>query len=271
MDKIKITNLKVFAYHGVYEEEKNNGQDFYINTVLYTNTRKAGQSDDLQLSTNYGEVCHFINDYMTKHTFNLIESVAENLAENILLSFPLISSIDLEICKPHAPIGLPFENVSVCITRSWKKAFLGIGSNLGNKQAYIDNAIRQLSTNSKTRNIRVSKIIETEPYGMKDQDTFFNGAIEIETILSPFELLDFLHSIENNAHRERKIHWGPRTLDLDILLYENEIINTENLTIPHIDMKNRIFVLEPLCELAPYYIHPVFKKSIKQMLCEIRK
>lgn len=109
----------------------------------------------------------------------------------------------------------------------------------------------------------------TEPYGGVEQDDFLNGAIEAETFLSPDALLHKLHAIEQEAGRERKIHWGPRTLDLDILLYDHEIIDTEKLTIPHIDMQNRQFVLEPLSQLAPAYMHPVLHKTISQLLAEM--
>ena len=104
MDIIRIDNLEVYAYHGVYDEEKEKGQYFYVNAELYTNTRKAGMNDDLDTSTNYGTVCDFIHDFMTKHTYDLIETVAEQLAQALLLEFKLVKSVLLEIRKPHAPI-----------------------------------------------------------------------------------------------------------------------------------------------------------------------
>ena len=108
-------------------------------------------------------------------------------------------------------------------------------------------------------------------YGGVEQDDFLNGAIELETLLSPIELLHFLQKTELEAGRERKIHWGPRTLDLDILFYEDVISQTKELMIPHPDMQNREFVLKPLTELCPYYMHPLFHKSVKQMLEELSR
>ena len=93
--------------------------------------------------------------------------------------------------------------------------------------------------------------------------------LRLRTLLTPEELLDRLHELEAAANRERIIHWGPRTLDLDILFYDNEIIDTPNLHIPHIDMENRDFVLKPLDEIAPYYRHPVLNKTIHQLLNEL--
>ena len=97
-----------------------------------------------------------------------------------------------------------------------------------------------------------------------------NGALKLRTLLTPEELLDRLHELEQAAHRERIVHWGPRTLDLDILLYDQMIIDTPVLHVPHIDMENRDFVLIPLTELAPYYRHPVLNKTILQLLKELQ-
>ena len=145
MDIIRIDNLEVYAYHGAYDEEKEKGQYFYVNAELYTNTRKAGMNDDLDVSTNYGTVCDFIHDFMTKHTYDLIETVAEQLAQALLLEFKLVKSVLLEIRKPHAPIEKEFESVSVEIERGWHEAFVAFGSNLGDKEKFIDEAIEALS------------------------------------------------------------------------------------------------------------------------------
>ncbi len=266
MDEIRIENLKVYAYHGVYAEENERGQDFYVNAVLYTDTRRAGREDALTLSTDYGEVCHFINDFFKIHTFQLIETLAEKTAEQVLLHFPLVKEMDLEIRKPHAPIGLPFESVSVKIHRGWHKAYVAFGSNMGDKRAYIEGAIRKIKKNERIRNLRVSSIIQTAPYGeVQDQDDFLNGAAEFETLYTPEELLDFLHQLEQEAERVREIHWGPRTLDLDIIFYDDLVLDTQELTIPHADMHNREFVLKPLCELAKHVRHPLLGMTVEEL------
>ena len=130
MDRIKIQNLEVFGHHGVFSEETKLGQKFLVNATMYTNTRAAGYSDDLEKSINYGEVCHFITGYMQNHTFKLIEAVAEHMAQAMLMEYPLLQKLDLEIRKPWAPIGLPLENVSVEISRGWHTVYLSAGSNL---------------------------------------------------------------------------------------------------------------------------------------------
>lgn len=270
-DFIKITNLKVFAHHGVFPEETRDGQDFYVNAKLFLDCRKAGKTDNLSDSLNYGEVSHFITDFLQDHTYKLIESVAEQLAEAMLLSMPVLKGVEIELCKPYAPIGLPFENVSVTIERQWHEVYLAVGSNLGDKNAYIENGIEELRQSKEIKDVRVSELLVTKPYGGVEQDDFVNGAIALKTMLSPQELLERLHEIEQHANRERIIHWGPRTLDLDIIFYDKLVYEDENLIIPHIDMQNRDFVLKPLAELCPNYRHPVFGKTVSQLLGELKE
>ena len=269
MDEIRIDNLEVYAYHGVYEEENKEGQKFYVNAVLYTDTRPAGLADDLELSTNYGEVCHFITEWMQCHTCKLIETVAEKLAQEILLKFNLLTGVRLEIRKPYAPIGLPFESVSVCVERGWHTVYLSVGSNMGDKEKYIRQGIEALRAHPLIETEKVSKLLETEVYGGVEQDVFLNGALSVRTLLTPLELLEVLHRIEAAAGRERLIHWGPRTLDLDIVFYDKLIYEDEQLIIPHVDMQNRYFVLKPLSELIPNYRHPVLGKTVSEMLTAV--
>lgn len=269
MDEIRITNLEVYAYHGVYPEENEKGQAFYVNAVLYTDTRAAGLADNLELSTNYGEVCHFITKYMQEHTFQLIETVAEGLAKEILLQFNLVDKLSLEIRKPHAPIGLPFESVSVCIERGWHRVYLAVGSNMGDRAAYIRQGIETLQKHPQIVVEKVSGLLETKAYGGVEQEDFLNGALELRTLLSPGELLACLHQIEADAKRERLVHWGPRTLDLDIIFYDKLVYEDQELIIPHVDMQNRYFVLKPLCEIAPNYRHPLLGKTVTELLASV--
>ncbi len=265
MDKIKITNLKVFAHHGVFPEETRDGQDFYVNAVLYLDCRAAGRTDDLDKSINYGDASHFITEFLQQHTYQLIEAAAEHLAEAMLLAMPLLERVEIELCKPHAPIGLPFENVSVTIERGWHQVYLAVGSNMGEKEDYITKGIESLRETSGIIVQQVSDMIVTKPYGGVEQDDFVNGAIAIRTLLTPHELLDRLHEIEAAAGRERLIHWGPRTLDLDIIFYDKLVYEDDTLIIPHVDMANRIFVLEPLMQLCPNYRHPVLGRTMAEL------
>lgn len=269
MDKIKIIDLEIFANHGVYPEENALGQKFLVSAILFLDTRDAGQTDDLNLSVNYGTISHLINESMKKNQFLLIEKVAEHLAKTILLFDPRILEITIEVKKPWAPIGLPLKTVSVEIHRKWHEVYLSIGSNMGDREQFIEQAISSLAQLPDCHIKKVSEILETEPYGGVAQDAFLNGAIHMTTLLSPKELLDALHKIEQDAGRERLIHWGPRTLDLDILFYDHEVVEDVNLCIPHVDLQNRWFVLKPLSEIAPYLRHPVYGKTVTELLSDL--
>ena len=271
LDEIRIENLEVFAHHGVYPEETREGQNFYVNVVLYTDIEAAGEQDELTLSTNYGEVSLFIHEWMQKHTFKLLEAVAEHLSRELLLRFPYVVSLDLEIRKPHAPIPLNFSSVSVKIHRGWHRSYIALGSNIGDTRAVIANAIEAMRQHPLMEVQRVSSLIVTAPYGGVEQDDFLNGVLCLDTLLSPEELLEELHKMEASAGRERLVHWGPRTLDLDILFYDHLVYHSENLVIPHGDLCNRVFVLEPMNEIDPYFIHPVCGKTIAQLLRELRE
>lgn len=268
-DEIHIENLEFFARHGVFPEETKIGQKFIVSLTMYMNTRKAGKSDNLEVSVDYGAVSHFITDYMKENTFLLIEAAAENLVRELLLHFPLVKGIDLELKKPWAPIGLPVEYASVKISRFWHRAYLGMGSNLGDKKGYLDQAVEKIKEDPECVVEKVSQYLVTEPYGGVEQDDFLNACMVVRTLLSPEELLDKLHEIEQEAHRERIIHWGPRTLDLDILMYDDLVMESDDLIIPHIEMDKREFVLKPLCEIAPNLRHPILKKTVSQLLAAI--
>ena len=271
MDKIEIRDLEIFANHGVFPEENVLGQKFVVSAVMYTDTRPAGLKDDLSSSINYGEVSHMITEFACKHTYKLLEALAENLAEMLLMNLPLLKKVTLRIEKPWAPVGLPLKTVAVEITRSWHTAYVAFGSNMGDKKKYLDDGIRGLGETKGCQVEAVSEYLVTEPYGGVEQDEFLNGVLRLRTLLPPEELLDRLHELEQEANRERIIHWGPRTLDLDILFYDNEIIDTPDLHVPHIDMENRDFVLKPMAEIAPYFRHPVLNRTISQLLDELLK
>ena len=271
MDTIRIENLKVFAHHGVFEEEKRNGQDFYVNARLVSDLKKAGMTDCLTDSTHYGEVCQQMEKSLTKESYDLIERAAEKTAEDILLHFPLIREVTLELRKPHAPIPMEFESVSVEITRGWHKVYIAFGSNMGEKEQYIRNAIEDIKENKFFRQMEVSDLFYSSPYGGVEQEDFVNGVLETETMLEPYELLDYLHTLEKKADRVREQHWGPRTLDLDIIFYDDLILDEKELQIPHKDMKNRDFVLVPLAQLAGYKRHPVLNVTVDEMVKQLKE
>ncbi len=149
-------------------------------------------------------------------------------------------------------------------------AFIGIGSNVGDKIGNCRRAITEIGQCEQTRLIAQSSLYETQPIGYTQQDWFINCVIEIETSLTAYELLQVLEDIEISMGRERILKWGPRIIDLDILFFNDEIIRCEGLTVPHPEIQNRAFVLAPLREIAEGYIHPLLKKSIAQLVADLR-
>lgn len=271
MDQITIRNMEIFGYHGVFEEEAFLGQKFIVTAKLFLSVRQAGKTDDLKKSLDYGEACGLIKKLVETERYMLIESLAEEIAEQLLLSFPILCEVEITVKKPWAPVQVSLDTVEVTIRRGWHKAYLSIGSNIGDREGYLDFAIDRLNDMKDTKVTAVADYLETKPYGDVEQDDFLNGALEIETLKTPVELLSSVMAIEKEAGRERAIHWGPRTLDIDILFYDAVIIQEEDLVIPHVEIQKRLFVLEPLSTIAPFYIHPVYRKSVMDLLQELKQ
>ena len=146
-------------------------------------------------------------------------------------------------------------------------AYLSVGSNLGSRRKNCMRGISAIEKNRECRLRRQSCFYKTEPVDYRDQRWFVNAAVEIETTCDPFELLSMLKTIEADSGRDfGEIRFGPRVLDLDIIFFDNRIVDTDDLVIPHPRMHLRRFVLRPLCDIAPKLIHPVLKKKITQLL-----
>ncbi len=268
-DFIKVTNMKVFAYHGVLEKEKKNGQDFYLNAKVYVDMRKAGLTDKLEDTINYDSICIFLAEVFAERQFDTIEAAAEYTLQEIIVNFPTIEAMELEVRKPHAPLTYVPEDISVTIYREWHTVYLSFGSNVGNPTGHINEAISILKNPYAIRNVKRSDLFVTKPYGPVEQNDFVNGCLEMETYMDPEELVEYIHEIEDYFERDRSIHWGPRPIDLDIVFFDEYIYNSNTLTIPHADMENRMFVLEPLSQLCPGRRHPVWGKTVAQLKKEL--
>lgn len=146
--------------------------------------------------------------------------------------------------------------------------FLGIGSNIGERISFITNALNEIGRIPDTKIVKTSSIYETEPWGNVKQDDYLNCAVEIYTELSAANLLSEIKNIEKKLGRSINGKWTEREIDIDLLFYGNEIIKTEIMNVPHLQIENRKFVLVPLAEISPDFIHPVFKKTVSGLLSE---
>lgn len=262
MDVIKIRNLEISACHGVLDGEKVNAQKFIFDADLKADFFRAAQTDELELTINYADVCNLLVEIATKNVFNLIETLAYRCAFAVLDKFPA-ESVTLTVYKPQAPINHKFKAVGVTVEVNRERAYLSLGSSLGDKRKYLDTAIEKLNNTDGIKVLKVSSYIATEPYGGVARNEFLNCAVEIQTYLSPHALLYEIHRIESECGRVRDKHWGDRTLDIDIVFFGRKVIFEDDLIIPHPEFSKRDFVLTPLKEIAPEFLCPQNHKKLK--------
>lgn len=149
-------------------------------------------------------------------------------------------------------------------------AYLALGANVGHREKNITAALNALEATRELRVVKVSSIYETDPVGgPQDQNKFLNAVAQVSTTLEADRLLAVCRRIEESLGRKRDEHWGPRTIDLDILLFDDEIHSSAELTIPHPMMHERRFVLEPLAEIAPNVMHPMLEQSARELLKQV--
>ena len=149
-------------------------------------------------------------------------------------------------------------------------AYIGLGSNVGDKADNIKKALEILDQFDGLKIVKVSSFYETEPVGYEDQDWFVNAVAKIETTLTAEQLLSIFKRAEKQIGRKDRVRWGPREIDLDLLFYDQIIVNTNDLIIPHPGLHERAFVLAPLAEIAPDFVHPIMKKTIAELLAGLR-
>lgn len=261
MDRVEIRGLTVLTLVGVLPHEREMEQPVTIDLDLMVDLHDAGLSDELGDTANYGAVAEQVAALVRESKDQLLERLAERICA-LALTFAHVESVDVTVTKMRPPIPENLTSTGVRLHRTRdadtsvetnrRRAFLALGSNLGDRIEFLRLAVDQLPDV-----VRTSQVFETDPIGGPGgQRPYLNMVAEIATELDPYALLRRCRHIERQAMRQRVEHWGPRTLDIDVLLYDGVMISDPELTIPHPRYAERRFVLAPLAELAPELCPP---------------
>lgn len=255
-DRISIDGIVVSTIVGALPHEREIAQPIRIDIELHVDLHDAGRSDELADTVHYGEVAIQVAAAARESKDVLLERVADRAAE-IAAGFDRVDAVEVTVTKLRPPVPENLETTSVTIMRSPSDydlsprvehtAIVALGSNLGDREGYLRLAIGRLGGVTK-----MSQLYETEPVGgPSGQDAFLNMVVEVRTILDPYAFLRRCRQIEADGMRQRIVRWGPRTLDVDVLFYEDIVIDDPVLTLPHPRYAQRRFVLAPLSDIAP--------------------
>jgi dihydroneopterin aldolase/2-amino-4-hydroxy-6-hydroxymethyldihydropteridine diphosphokinase len=247
MAEIALRGLRVRGFHGVLAAERASGQDFLIDAVLQV---ADPATDDLARTVDYGDLAGRLAEAVAGDPVDLIETLAARLLA-VCLARPLVAAATVTVHKPHAPIPLAFDDVTVTVTgRRPARAVLALGSNLGDRLAHLQAAVTLLAP---TGVRAVSPVYETDPVGGPEQEPYLNAVVLVDTPApaDPFALRRFTAAIEASRGRERGVRWGPRTLDVDLIDVAGLLLDSPELTLPHPRAAQRAFVLVPWLDVDP--------------------
>lgn len=256
-DRIVVEGIRGLGYHGVFEHERRDGQQFLVDVAIELDLRRPGRSDNLVDTVHYGEVAAQVLARIEGEPFDLIEALAEVIAADVL-SLPGVEAVDVVVHKPQAPVGVPVTDVRVEIRRErGTRVVIALGSNVGDRVATLTEAVEALAEVPRLALIAVSDLVESDPFGGPDQPAYLNGVVLANFAGSPATLLRALHAIEHRNGRTREIRWGARTLDLDLVQFGvpgsdgERLSDTPALLLPHPRAHERNFVLRPWAHLDP--------------------
>lgn len=248
--KIKICHLDCEGCHGVYPEEKTNPQHFLVEAEILLDTTAAIRSDEITDTLNYSMLARNLQDLVAQQHFQLLEKLAFELCRFTLASYPQAFKISLSVEKK--PKSWQNQGTSFLVHSSWQRnrAVIALGSNLGNRKDFLLRATDLIKQLPFTTLLNSSTIHESKALLYTQQPDFLNQCVLVETLLLPSELLTHLQKIEQILGRQRNIPKGPRTIDLDIILYENLKLQTPTLTIPHAGLRSRRYLIEELADFG---------------------
>lgn len=255
-DTIEITGLRAVTIVGALPHEREIEQPLRIDLWLDVDLRDAGMTDELSDTVHYGLVADRVVDCVEESKDVLLERLVTRIADEAL-QFDRVEAVRVRLTKLRPPLAVDAESTSVTIHRTRAelsvpphtvhRAFVALGSNLGDRAGYLRYAVENLGNV-----VAESRVYETAPVGgPDDQGPYLNMVVEVETSLDPFALLRRCQRIEAEAMRQRTVRWGPRTLDVDIVLFDDMAIESDELTLPHPRFSERRFVLAPLADIAP--------------------
>lgn len=255
--RVSITGVTAYGHHGVLDHEKRDGQEFVVDVVMEIDIAAAAAQDDLRRTVNYAEVAGDVVAVVEGPPLDLIEALADRIA-GAVLARDLVEAVEVTVHKPHAPVGVPFADVTVQLRRVRDvQVVIALGANLGDAERTVRAAARSLRRVRGLLGVRLSPLYRTSPVGGPDQDDYTNAVVLARTRLSPPSLLAALHRLEQEAGRTRAVRWGPRTLDLDLIQYglpgtPGEVRSeAAELLLPHPRAHERAFVLQPWADLDP--------------------
>ncbi len=251
LDQIRLNGLRAKGFHGVFEHERREGQEFVVDVVLHLDTRTAAARDDLAATVDYGGLAIGLADVVRGEPVDLIERLAWMLAERCLED-PRVQVADVTVHKPSAPIPEQFGDVAVTIRRSRVTAsVLALGANLGDRPATLQAAVDDLRATAGIEVVTVSPVVETDPVGGPDQPEYLNAVVQVRTTLTPTALLAACHRIEQRHGRVREGRWTARTLDIDVITFGDLQQDGDTLQLPHPRAAGRAFVLVPWAAMDP--------------------
>ena len=255
-DRVRLVGVRGTGFHGVFEHERREGLEFVVDVELTVDLEPAGASDDLADTVNYGDIGASVLARIEGEPHDLVETLAEIVARDAL-THPAVDEVTVTVHKPQAPVGVPFGDVAVEVTRRRDAVpvVVALGANLAKEgdppEVTLAGAVACLGSDIGLGGVAVSRFYDTDPVGGPDQPTYVNAVVTATTTLSPTSLLRELHDVEARFGRVRTVHWGPRTLDLDLVQYGDPASGTDvtserpRLTLPHPRAHHRAFVLLP--------------------------